>query len=484
MFRIALAAAAAALLLGSAPIGSPENFCPECWKFRLEAGEIDSHGNCLKCVRPLMVLDTSPLAWFWCAIQGEWRDGLCGDHPELSCCVERGSPALARGRPGEKPFKAFYCPECREFPATLQVMLLGNRCATCWRPQVRAQAVGRTWYWCAGDRIWTDEPCELDPTGKCCSPRTGMLLVAPSGPSPVSPTGITPSALRGEMLVTTDWLACEMDDPDVAIVHVGFPADAPDAAGRAEYMGGHIPGARLLNWSDIAVTRNGLPNEFPPLREIAATVRRLGIDGRHRIVLYDTGSGIEAARAWVALEKVGLGGNAALLDGQWRQWTGEGKAVSVLPAEGEPSEFTPWRYPEVVIGLEEMKDMVWSVQQAGSTVAIVDARPWDEYAGFVAGKGVKRPGHIPGSVHVDCLWNLVASGAPFLRPEEELRALYEEAGVRPGMLVVAYCRTGRQAALTYFTAKLLGYEARLYDGSFVEWSAIPDLRVEQFMQWK
>jgi len=76
--------------------------------------------------------------------------------------------------------------------------------------------------------------------------------------------------MRTEMLVTTDWLSANLNNPNVAIVHV--------ARTRAGYDAGHIPGARFVSWEDITTTRNGIPNELPPVETLVSLVRRLGID--------------------------------------------------------------------------------------------------------------------------------------------------------------------------------------------------------------
>jgi len=103
-------------------------------------------------------------------------------------------------------------------------------------------------------------------------------------------------------------------------------------------------------------------------------------------------------------------------------------------------------------------------------VVLIDARPVDEYTGAKPGDGIPRGGHIPGAANVFWMQNVVSKENPVMRPAAELRRLYEATGVAPDRKVVTYCRTGGQASHAYFTAKYLGYDVVMYDGSFFEWS--------------
>lgn len=280
------------------------------------------------------------------------------------------------------------------------------------------------------------------------------------------------------LMVDPEWLQEHLEDGQVIVLHVDFGLDAADARGRLEYLDGHVPGARLVPWNDIVTERQGLANEMPPVEQLLSLIRRLGIGPEHRIVLYDTGWGLEAARAYVALDYLGLAGNAVVLDGQWKRWWREGRPVSRLPAEVETT-YTPARLrPEILIGTAAVRDFAWLSAEPEGRIGILDARPLEEYWGARPGKGIQRPGHIPGAASLH--WRDLLGGEthPVLKNEGELRRRFEAAGAEPGKPVVVYCRTGVQASWLYVVARHLGYEkVYLYDGSYAEWSAQPALPV-------
>jgi thiosulfate/3-mercaptopyruvate sulfurtransferase len=110
------------------------------------------------------------------------------------------------------------------------------------------------------------------------------------------------------------------------------------------------------------------------------------------------------------------------------------------------------------------------VMSSSSKAALIDARPLAEYSGERLSENVEQAGHIPNAHSL--FWKELLSDdeIPQLRPEKELRRLFENAGAQPDREVITYCRTGMQSSFDYFIAKYLGYSARMYTGSFYEWS--------------
>jgi thiosulfate/3-mercaptopyruvate sulfurtransferase len=265
--------------------------------------------------------------------------------------------------------------------------------------------------------------------------------------------------VRSEMLVSTDWLAKHINDRNVFVIHV--------AADRKHYDDGHLPLARFLSSKEILTTRNGVANELPDVADLRKVFEQLGVGDTGRIVIYGENSGLLAARVYFTLDYLGHGDRAALLDGGIEKWKAEKLAVETQPVKTEPVKFTPRPRPQIIAGLDAARDLSsLAANDADAGVAVVDARPEEQYVG----NQTPRSGHIPGAVNIYWLNHLVSRENPAMKPLSELRKLYEAAGLKAGQKAVTYCNTGMQASHAYFTLKYLGYDVMMYDGSFSEWS--------------
>jgi thiosulfate/3-mercaptopyruvate sulfurtransferase len=157
-----------------------------------------------------------------------------------------------------------------------------------------------------------------------------------------------------------------------------------------------------------------------------------------------------------------------VLDGGLAKWKADGRALSreiVLP---KPGSFEARVNPDVVVRLDFMRKVVRLREQIAPDLVFVDARPPAQFAGVEAGADVLHAGRIPGSINLPVAIHFAADGT--FRPAGDLRQLYDDAGVSNVLLNVTYCRTGMQASVNYFVLRYLGYEAALYDGSYLEWS--------------
>ncbi len=255
-------------------------------------------------------------------------------------------------------------------------------------------------------------------------------------------------APRSSMLVSTDWLAQHLADPQVVVVHV--------AREKASYDAGHIPGARLLPYRELVITRDGIPNELPPVADLQRLLEGVGLSNQTRIVLYGDLLGLSATRAYFTLDYLGCAGRAALLDGGLEKWRAEQRPITTETPQWKPGRLKVRARPEVVASLE-------AVRRPAPGVILLDTRPQADYGA----------GHIPGAAHLYWQDGLVSKANPALRPPEELRRLYEAAGLKPGSRVTTYCGSGVQATQAYFTLKYLGYRVALYDGSMTEWTRQP-----------
>jgi CubicO group peptidase (beta-lactamase class C family) len=265
------------------------------------------------------------------------------------------------------------------------------------------------------------------------------------------------AATNPSMLVSTDWLAQHLNDESLVILHVGAQKD---------YDAGHIPGARLMTLADISVTStSGLRLELPPAADLEKAFGRLGVGDGTRVVVYaGTDSVQSATRVWFTLDSLGAGERTALLDGGLAAWRNSGRALSTEAAKAEARTFTAHPAPRVVTA-EWLR-----AHLEDRDVQLLDARLPEFYNGTNAG-GMPRAGHIPGARSVP--YNSAFGADGKLKPADDLRTLVREAP-----LTVSYCHIGQQATVLYFVARYLGQNARLYDGSFQDWSRSAALPVE------
>jgi len=266
-----------------------------------------------------------------------------------------------------------------------------------------------------------------------------------------------------EMLVQTDWLAVHLNDPVLVVLHVGVD--------RTAYDNGHIGGARFVSWSDIAVSRNNVPNQLPAVDVLKTAFERVGVGDQSRVIVYGD-TPLLAGHAYFALDYLGHASHA-ILDGGLDKWKSEKRLVSKDRPEVKAAALKVKPHPELLVDLAAVQKMA-----AEKKIPLIDGRPPEQYSGVNAGDGVKRGGHIPGAKNVWWIQTLVSKDNPVLKPVADIRALYQAAGAKLGEEVLVYCRTGPIATHEYFTLKLAGFRPILYNGSFMEWSNATGTAVE------
>jgi thiosulfate/3-mercaptopyruvate sulfurtransferase len=289
-------------------------------------------------------------------------------------------------------------------------------------------------------------------------------------------------------LVSTDWLAQHLGEPDLrvldATVHlVGGDGQAADGgvlesdstgwslrAGLDDYVAAHIPGAAFADvLNDLSEPDGGVLSK-PSAARFAAAAGRLGIGPVSRVVVYALDVHW-AARVWWLLRANGFD-NAAVLDGGFRKWTTEGRPTTSGVESYASAVFDGETRPQLYAELDEVKRIV----EAGSGACLINAlSPDDHHA--VQTSNFARPGHIPGSLNVfmDTLLN-PADGT--FKPVGELREIFADVLSRPGRKVT-YCGTGIAASSDAFALILLGEsDVALYDGSLYEWASNAELPLE------
>jgi thiosulfate/3-mercaptopyruvate sulfurtransferase len=266
-----------------------------------------------------------------------------------------------------------------------------------------------------------------------------------------------------DTVVSPEWLSANLLRDDIIVVHA-----SPFVR---EYRKSHIPNARYL-WAPGLYPSNPEGSaELPTAEEATEVFRSLGVTPGSHVVLYGVGSSlIPVTRSFVAFEYYLPDVRVSILNGGLDAWSRAGFAVAV----GEPPAVPPSRIavgskPGLIVNGDWLR-----ARLRDSLVVILDARAREYFDG--KGGGRPRPGRIPGARHL-AFTDVVDSLGAFRHPDT-LRALFLQAGVRPGASVVAYCHIGLQASLVHVAARVAGFRSRLYDLSFDEWSWREELPVE------
>jgi thiosulfate/3-mercaptopyruvate sulfurtransferase len=257
------------------------------------------------------------------------------------------------------------------------------------------------------------------------------------------------------MLVPTQWVADHLSDRDLVVLHVGT---------KAQYDSGHVAGSRHVSLEEIALpqTQGSLSLQMAGTEQLTAWAVRNGIGERTRVIVVPHDFNLQSAtRVYFTLAYLGAGDRASLMDGGYQAWKSESRAVSsTAPAAAPVVTFTPRVRPELIALVSQVETATQDKSRY-----IVDARLTRFYNGD--GGGYPRAGHIPGAVNIP-ISSVSVNG--FLRPRAELEALFAAQQVDRSKPVITYCHIGQQATLLWFVATLLERDARMYDGSFQEWS--------------
>ena len=272
-------------------------------------------------------------------------------------------------------------------------------------------------------------------------------------------------------LVSTEWLAAHLKDPDLRILDASWymPAEARDA--KAEFAKAHIPNARFFDIDDVSDHRSDLPHMAPPVEKFMSRLRAMGVGDGHQVVVYD-GSGLfSAARVWWLFKLMGQD-NIAVLNGGLPKWLSEGRPVNDEEPLIRDRHMTVRRRAELVKDVTQVS----SASKLGD-YEIVDARAPERFRGDVPEprEGL-RSGHIPGAKNV--FFKSLLNGDQTLKSPAEVKAIFEGAGVDLQKPVITSCGSGVTAAVLSLALEAIGKtDHSLYDGSWTEWGAFPTVPV-------
>ena len=152
------------------------------------------------------------------------------------------------------------------------------------------------------------------------------------------------SADDPKTLVSTEWLAAHLNDPDLRVIDASGYLPDMGRDGRAEYDAAHIPGARFFDIDEISDAVSDLPHMAPPAEKFVSRMRAMGIGDGHQVVVYDGAGIFSAARVWWNFRLMGKT-DVAVLDGGFPKWFSEGRPVNDLPPVIRDRHMTVSREP-------------------------------------------------------------------------------------------------------------------------------------------
>ncbi|EEX12824.1 conserved hypothetical protein [Citreicella sp. SE45] len=272
-------------------------------------------------------------------------------------------------------------------------------------------------------------------------------------------------------LVSTDWLAKHLKDPDLRVLDASWFLPGSDRDAKAEYEAAHIPGARFFDVDDVSDNRSELPHMVPPVEKFMSRMRALGVGDGHQIVVYDSQGIFSAARVWWLFKLMGQD-DIAVLDGGFPKWQAEGRETEDMPPVIRDRHMTVRRQNQMVKDVTQV-----SAAAKLKDTEILDARAAERFRGDAPEpRPGLRAGHIPGAKNIP--YKTLQEPDGTMKSPDALRATFEAAGVDLGKPVITSCGSGVTAAIINLALTRIGKDDHsLYDGSWTEWGQFPTLPV-------
>ncbi|MGF9564480.1 3-mercaptopyruvate sulfurtransferase [Neorhizobium sp. JUb45] len=265
-------------------------------------------------------------------------------------------------------------------------------------------------------------------------------------------------------LVSTEWLASHLDDPDLVILDGSFKLPGATPIAAEDFAARHIPGARFFDIDNVADHDSALPHMLPTAGAFENYAADLGISNDSVVVIYDTPGLMSAGRVWWTLRTFGHD-KVAILNGGLRKWQAEGRPVTAQPASVTRGNFKAAFDPAAVRSKAQVLGNLGTQAEQ-----VIDARSAGR---FTAEEKEARPGlrsgHIPGSLNLpfNALTNPQTGE---LLDVSQIRAAFEKAGLDFAAPVIASCGSGVTAAALAFGLHLAGKDdVAIYDGAWTEW---------------
>ncbi|MCP2253570.1 thiosulfate/3-mercaptopyruvate sulfurtransferase [Prauserella aidingensis] len=272
---------------------------------------------------------------------------------------------------------------------------------------------------------------------------------------------------REDVLVTTQWAEENLNTPGVVFAEVDEDTTA--------YEGGHIPGAVRIDWK--TELQDPVRRDFVDKEGFEKLLSAKGIAGDDLVILYGGNNNWFAAYAYWYFKLYGHD-KVKLLDGGRKKWELDGRDL-VKEVPDRPA--TNYKASDQDLSLRAFRD---EVVDAINTKNLVDVRSPDEFSGKLLApahlpqESAQRGGHIPSAVNVP--WAQTANEDGTFKTADELKELYEDAGLDTSKATIAYCRIGERSSHTWFALhELMGLkDVKNYDGSWTEYGSLVGVPVE------